>query len=319
MVREIDRRWRWVMGVTAVTIIVISLLWMFEQRTIHAASDSLAVSFSHPAGYYEEDVLLALSVPHPDATLYFTLDGSLPDLASASVYRQPLPISAELPNVIVVRALAVLPDGTTGPVTNGSYFTGMDASLPMMSVIIDPDDFDSPENGIYTNHIERSREWERPVDITYVDADQENGFQLGAGMKVHGGWTRYFANKKSLRLYFRGDYGAAKLNYPLFGTEGQIAFDHLVLHNSGQDLLLFKNQLTDQLMLDVDGYIARSQPVLLFINGRSWGIYNIRERIDERLLAENYGVPAADISDTPNNRGNKRQNNWQWTRSIGKI
>ncbi len=51
------------------------------------------------------------------------------------------------------------------------------------------------------------------------------------------------------------------------------------------------------------GYVTRSQPLLLFINGRPWGIYNMRERINERWLSENYGTPAADISDTPNNRG----------------
>lgn len=300
MLQKLDRRQIWMLGVTAVVLIGISLLWLFEKRLIQAASDSLAVSFSHQAGYYDEDLSLTLSVPNPEATIYFTLDGSLPDPLNGTVYNQP--IAAEAPNVIVVRAQAVLPNGTVGPGASKSYFVGLDATLPVMSIIIDPDDFDSPENGIYTNHFQKGREWERSIDITYVDTDRENGFQIGGGMRTHGGKSRYFANKKSLRLYFRGDYGATKLNYPLFGNEGQIAFDHLVLHNSGQDLLLFKNQLTDQLIQEVDGYMVRSQPVLLFINGRSWGIYNIRERINERLLAENYNIPSADISDTPNNR-----------------
>ena len=176
---------------------------------------------------------------------------------------------------------------------------GMDNSLPMLSLIVDPDDFWDKERGIYVNHWQRGREWERPVDLTYVAAGRETGFQIGAGVRIHGGWTRYFSDKKSLRLYFRDLYGARKLAFPLFGAEGQIAFDDLILHNSSKDLLLFKNQLVEQLADQMGGYMTRSQPVLLFINGRPWGIYQMRERIDERLLEQNYGVPAADISDTP--------------------
>ena len=299
MLQQLDRRQMVGIGVATVILVGISLLWLFEIHFIRASSDSLAISFSHPAGYYDEDFLLTLSVPHPEATIYFTLDGHLPDSSSGVIYNQPL--SAKGPNVIIVRAQAVLPDGTAGPVASESFFVGLDATLPLMSIIIDPDDFNTPENGIYSNHSQRGREWERPINLTFVDVDRENGFQVGAGLRVHGSRTRYFSNKKSLRLYFRGDYGATKLNYPLFGNEGQIAFDLLVLHNGGQDLLLFKDQLTEQLMQEVDGFIPRTKPTLLFINGRAWGIYNIRERINERLLAENYDVPSADISDTPNN------------------
>ena len=299
---HLNRRQKRVLGITAVIIIAItvSLLWFSERRLIRAANDTLTISFSHPPGYYEEDFLLTLSVPHPEATIYFTLDGSLPDPTSGTVYTQPLP--AEIPNVVVVRAQAVLPDGSVGPVSSGSYFIGLDTTLPMMSIIIDPDDFDSPKTGIYSNHEQRGRVWERPIDLTYVDSERENGFHLGAGMRIHGSFSRYFSNKKSLRLYFRGVYGDTKLNYPMFGNQGQVAFDLLVLHNAGKDLLLFKNQLTEQLMQEMDGYVARSRPTLLFINGQPWGIYNVRERITERLLAENYDIPSADISDTPNNR-----------------
>jgi uncharacterized repeat protein (TIGR02543 family) len=56
-----------------------------------------------------------------------------------------------------------------------------------------------------------------------------------------------------------------------------------------------------QLVFAQDGYASRSQPVLLFINGQSWGIYQIRERINSAFLAQNYGIETADFLDTPDN------------------
>ena len=283
--------------------IAIASLLLIEQQTTTAPGDLSLAVFSLPAGAYDEDVQLSIDSPNPEAPIYFTLDGRNPTPMFGILYNDPIPLSAAEPNVVVLKASALLPEGEMGPVTSATYFMGLDNSLPLMSIIVEPEDFWGDERGIYTNHIQRGREWERPINLTYVDGERPSDFHIGAGVRLHGGLTRAFADKKSLRLYFRGEYGERKLAYPLFGAEGQIAFDTLVLHNSGQDLLLFKNQLVDRLTENIGGYAARSQPVLLFINGRPWGIYYLRERIDERLLAENYGLPAADISDTPNNRG----------------
>ena len=297
----VKNRWLWFI-LLLIVIAAGTLLWR-EQRMSAADDMSLETVFSVPAGAYDRDIQLSLDVPHPDAEIFFTLDGRTPDPETATLYTDPLNLRTVPPQVITVRAQALLPDGNEGAVNSATYFMGLDTHLPLLSIIVDPDDFWDEEQGIYVNHAQRGRDWERPVDLTYVIGDGEAGFQVGAGVRIHGGWTRYFSDKKSLRLYFRDEYGARKLDFPIFGNEGQIAFDHLVLHNSLQDLLLFRNQLIDQLTVQMDGYATRSQPTLLFINGRPWGIYTIRERINERWLAEEYGTPAADISDTPNNRG----------------
>ena len=298
---EIGKRWRWLAWLIA--LFIMGALFWVEQQVFSAQNSTLVPEFSFPAGSYDHDMRLEISTGHPEAETFFTLDGRLPDQQNGTRYTQSLNLEASQPQVVVVRARSYLSDGTVGPVASATYFMGMENSLPLLSIIVDPDDFWGTERGIYVNHDQRGRDWERPVDLTYVGNESGEGFHLGAGIRVHGGWTRFFSDKKSLRLYFRDEYGARKLEFPLFGEEGQIAFDHLVLHNSNKDLLLFRNQLVERLTDQMQGFATRSQPALLFINGRPWGIYNIRERIDERLLTENYAVPAADISDTPNNRG----------------
>ena len=118
------------------------------------------------------------------------MDGGLPDPDSSPLYQKPLQLKGDAPQVVVVRAQAVLPDGTAGPVTSGSYVMGLHTALPVLSIIADPADLWSSETGIYVNHEARGREWERPVDLTYVEAGGENDFHAGAGLRVHGGWTR---------------------------------------------------------------------------------------------------------------------------------
>jgi hypothetical protein len=297
---------------TAIVALIAVLSW-WQQEVNSAEAISLATSYSYAPGEYDQDIYLEITSSHPDAQVYFTLDGRIPDPTSDQLYTSPIHLPANPPQVIVVRSLAALPDGTKGPAQSATYFMNLDTKLPKLSLIVDPDDLWHDDGGIYVNYLERGREWERPVTLTYVTGEGETGFQLGAGLRVHGELTRWFSDKKSLRLYFRDDYGPTKLNYPIFGADGSpsegraTAFDVLILHNGAKDLRLFRNPLADRLAAEVGGFSSRSQPALLFINGEPWGIYNIREPIDQRFLQENYAIPSADLSDTPNIRSRQSE------------
>ena len=60
-----------------------------------------------------------------------------------------------------------------------------------------------------------------------------------------------------------------------------------------------RNQIVGRIADSVDAYAVDDQPVLLFINGQPWGIYNLRERIDERFFATKYGIEDVELLDTP--------------------
>ncbi|MEM7115256.1 MAG: CotH kinase family protein [Chloroflexota bacterium] len=275
--------------------------------TTTAQTPPLTPTFSHPAGRYDSSQTLRLSVADSNAAIFYTQNGRLPTPSTAIYYAQPIQLNSSQPHIQTIRARAFLPDGTAGETVSASYLLGMETSLPVLSLIVAPDDFWSKETGIYVNHVWKGREAERPLHLTYSDPSNQIEVDTNAGVRIHGGWTRYFLDKKSLRLYFRGEYGDRMLNAPIFGEGGQQAFDTLVLHNSGQDLKLLRNTLIDRLTTEMGGYATRSQPVLVFINGRSWGIYTLREQIDPLFLQANLGIPAADISDTPNNRGQQSE------------
>jgi hypothetical protein len=314
---EASKRQGYVLHVWIVLVTVLALAALYLTETLTArrppveASSTLEPAFSQPGGTYDRDIQLRISAPNPGdgkrSDVLFTLDGSVPTHASGAVYTHPIHLSAATPAVTVVRARAVLPGGKLGPVVSASYFVGVPATLPMMSLIVDPDDLWDTERGIYANPLETGQAWERPADVTYVDRDRRSGFHIPAGIRVHGAWSRYF-DKKSLRLYFRQEYGASRLEYPLFAGSQVRSFKRLVLHSGGEDLFgapdswnwtLMRNRLADSLAFELDGIATHSQPVLVFINGEPWGIYQIRERIDRYFLADHYGIQAADILDSP--------------------
>ena len=268
-----------------------------------AVSAAPPLQFSPPGGYYERGLQVELSTPQPNVDICYSLDGRIPGYDTGVCKPHSIRLNVAAPTVAVVRARLFRQDNhqPLGTVVTASYVVGLDsARLPVLSLAIDPDDFVGNSRGIYTNFSRRGPDWERPVDVTYFDKDRRMGFQVPAGLRIHGNWTRTFFDKKSFRLYFRRQYGAGRLNYPLFDAE-KTTFDRLVLHNSGLDLLLMKNQLVANLAWQSGGHAARGRPVLLFINGQSWGIYYVRERIDDDFLAGNYGILDSDILDTPDN------------------
>ncbi len=303
------------MWIVVFTILALIAVYVWGICTGHHSPAEAALLlepvFSLPGGYYDQDVQLAIRTPNSNAQVIFTTDGSLPTHTVGTVYDHPIHLSAATPAVTVIRARVVLPSGELGPVASASYFVGVPAELPMLSLIADPDDLWDAERGIYVNFDGRGIEWERPVDVTYVDRNRRSGFHVPAGIRIHGGASRGF-EKKGLRLYFRQEYGVSELEYPLFADNDDAdasvqLFKRLVLHNSGQDGVTFnhmnwtlvRNQLVESLAFQLGGYAARSQPVLLFINGDSWGIYQIRERIDSRFLMDHYRIESVDYLDAP--------------------
>lgn len=264
--------------------------------------------FSVPGGYYDRDILVEIDAPPSSSHVIFTVDGSVPTQAEGLVYVRPIRLGA--PTVTVVRARAVFLDGRLGPVVSASYFVGVEATLPMVSLIVEPDDLWDAERGIYVNPHERGDAWERPVDVTYVDQGHTLGFHVPAGARIHGHGTRGFP-KMSFRLYFRREYGINRLTYSLFPESEVDTFKRLVLHNSGQDRPVFphtnwthlRNQLATELALQHDGLATHSRPVLLFINGELWGVYQLRERLDRFFLADHYGVEESDFLEAPDVRG----------------
>ena len=163
-------------------------------------------------------------------------------------------------------------------------------SIPTWSITTDLDNLFDPATGIYANAQERGREWERPASVELINPDGEEGFQVNAGLRIKGAYSRRPENpKNSLKLYFRDEYGDAELNYPVHGSEGVDTFQRLDLRTAQNWSWSFNgvsraNFIEDQLarynQRDLGQPYTRSVWFHMYLNGQYWGLYQTQERHD---------------------------------------
>lgn len=174
-------------------------------------------------------------------------------------------------------------------------------SLPTLSMAMDMQAF----TDLYSNTRARGRAWERPVSVEFFYAgDEQEGFQINAGLRIQGGRNRMeIARKHSFRLFFRNEYGAAKLKYPLFPDSPLDEFDTIILRGGSSEsyttralalaarwgATYTRDEWLRASQIDMLGYGSHGRFVHLYINGAYWGLYNIVERPDDDFFSTYFG------------------------------
>jgi hypothetical protein len=176
-------------------------------------------------------------------------------------------------------------------------------SLPAISIAARRVDLFDEWQGIYSNPTQTGDEWERPASVELIHPDSSTGFQVDAGLRIHGNITRRpsVTPKHSLRLHFRGDYGTPELNYPLFPDTEIDSFEVIVLRAMYEDTWLYNGNalyVRDQWMRDTQLAMgwpgAHGRFVHVYLDGLYWGIYNLIERLDDHFAASYFGGTEAD-------------------------
>lgn len=171
--------------------------------------------------------------------------------------------------------------------------------IPTISVVTDPDNMFGSRNGIYVNAVYHGKEWERPANIELINPGGEPGFNIDAGIRIRGGWSRHSNYPKhAFRLFFRSEYGKGKLRYPLFEDEGVAEFDKVDLRTSqnyswanggsaARHNTMNRDVFSRETQRDMNQPYTRSRYYHLYINGLYWGIFQTQER-GESNFAESY-------------------------------
>src|SRR5438874_8069408 len=127
------------------------------------------------------------------------------------------------------------PNVVGNPTYRGEVVSDLKA-IPSYSLVTDLGNLFDPTTGIYANASQDGRAWERPASIELIYPDGTEGFHINGGIRIRGGYSRSTGNPKhAFRLFFRQEYGQAKLQYPAFARQGGSAvFDSF-------DLRTFEN------------------------------------------------------------------------------
>ena len=189
-------------------------------------------------------------------------------------------------------------------VNDPAYSNQIDYSLkaiPSISIITDIKYLFDADSGIYVNAFGHGDGWERECSAELLNPDGSPGFQVNAGLRIRGGWSRHpNYPKHAFRLFFNDIYGSSKLDYPLFGDEGTSKFDKIDLrcdqnyswanagweaaHNTG-----VREVFSRDTQRDMGQPYSRSNYYHLYINGMYWGLYQTQERTEANFAASYLG------------------------------
>ncbi|TFG42427.1 MAG: hypothetical protein E4H43_03165, partial [Bacteroidia bacterium] len=170
--------------------------------------------------------------------------------------------------------------------------------IPSISIITDMRNLFDPASGIYVNATGHGLEWERECSTELINPDGTPGFNVNAGLRIRGGWSRNDDfPKHAFRLFFREKYGNDKLRYPLFGDEGVKEFDKIDLRadqNYAWSIGSPNNSMVREVFSrdtqgDMDQPYTRSRYYHLYLNGMYWGLFQSQERSEARYAESYFG------------------------------
>jgi len=286
------------------------------------------------AAAFDLDIYLEEGQNEDGTSIYYTIDGSEPTLNdylynqsiniasregeenyySSSLFpttEEPYDPDGEVFKINVVRARIFKDGKPSSKIYTKSYMIHPDFNrytLPMVSIVTDPDNLFDEDIGIYVlganydsdsgttaNFFQSGRDWERAAHFEFFFEDEE--IAQDGGLRIHGGGSRRDA-QKSLRLYARSEYDNDNtFEYPFFADKPIDEFKRLILRGQvSSNFSHFTDEVVSNMCRDINIARMATRPVVAFINGEYWGVYHIRERIDEYYLESNYGVDKDDVT-----------------------
>ena len=193
---------------------------------------------------------------------------------------------------------------------NRTYIFEQQPSLAALFVTTDPLSMFSPDSGLYMtgngaammDPKKGANFWsnrELPVFVEFFEpgTPKTPAFGIMGDYKITGQYSRA-KEKKSFAITMREEYGDKRLKYPLFPDYPELKkFKAFSLrnfgNNSGDDYLRDRlgTSMTEGLGVDYQ----RGRYVIVYYNGKYYGIHDLRERNNEYYYETKYGYDPNDI------------------------
>jgi hypothetical protein len=279
-------------GTTILTFVlfVCTVSLIAQTNPIQQQEEPIEINFSAEGGYYLDELELGISAP--GSSVYYTLDGSRPTKRS-KFYSKPIILT----KTTVVRVLAYRHKSRQREAGRTFFINEPQTNFPVVSIGVTPYVLFDPTNGLFmkgTHAVDSlwtkpgANFWSRKEVRVHIDLFENSGevvYSNLSGLRLFGGMSRLFP-QKSLAIVARERYGKKRFDSQLFGKGEPKKFKYLVLRNSGSDFRKsqFRDGLMTSLVEDWDLETQAYRPSHVYINGKYWGIYNIREKINRYFL-----------------------------------
>ncbi len=270
--------------------------------------------FSLKPGMYFSTVIVEISQPE-GTQVYYTTDGADPTLQSTPYHGERL----ELNFTTVIRAKAFSTAGLhDSEILTGTFLVNAYHTLPVVSVVTDPDHLWNEESGMlvfganavkeapgklpFKNTVYRAVKDSGRRDACHVEIYDTDGTCLisqGASMSLMGDYSLDMP-QKSFKFRAGSQYGQKTFQAKLFEDREYTEYKSFILRNSGNDSMWTRLQDGfESRLLDAYGATVIHQswrPVAVYLNGVYWGHMNLRERVDRFFVAQHEGLPLSEAS-----------------------
>ena len=248
------------------------------------------------SGKYDEALTVTLFGAQAGQSVYYTTNGEWPD-TNALLYNAPFTSDT----TFVLRALIWENGAPKGNILQRTYLLHSKHTFPVVSLIFNPDDFFDPQSGIYTNF---TQDIEAPAWFEFLDNNPDTlAIAQTVRVEIQGGASAYQAQKSLQIKPLSGKW----LEWPVFSSRPFTRYKRLVLRNSGQDWMVtqfrdaFATSLVDDtgnfedMLLQPDLDLQAWRPSVVYLNGRYWGIYNMRERMTDHYVKQHYHLEDGEL------------------------
>jgi len=219
--------------------------------------------------------------------------------------------------------------GRRGPVATGLFLVGERAGLPVVSLSVDSAAMFDSTTGLYMEGPNASIEdphyganyWqdtELPAHVEFFEKDGTRGFSEPAGLGIFGNWSRA-QPKRPLSVQFREKYGTRRVDWPLFPQHPEFRrFKGFGLRNMGGDYASgFSRDALGTALTEGRGLEYQlSRMVAVYLNGRYWGMYDMREKLDPDYLDTRFGLAENQVDLLKNGGEVQAGTATDWNRTV---
>ena len=286
----------------------------FEKPTPEKANTTKSYDEVAPAadmsglksGFYSEAFTLNPPSLDDGVKLRCTTDGSVPTENSPE-FNSPKRIDHSL----AFRCAAFKKNALSSKVTTRTFFVDEeDVRMPIVAISVDSSFFrehyiktkcDAPKGcpdsvGLYADV-------EYPVHVEYFEkgSSTKDGstWEKDAGISLMGGYSR-LNDKKSVSIRLREEYEDGSINYPLFETRKGVndKYKAFNLRNNGNRFVsdYIEDAMGGALLEGTSVDYQRSRQVVVFYNGKYYGIHDMRERFNKHYVETNYKIDANSVN-----------------------
>jgi len=242
------------------------------------------------AGFYEDSVTVEVR-GEEGAELRYTTDGETPTKKSKVFPAEGLKLKKTTP----IRVKAFREDAVSSSAAGATFFINDAPQTAIVSLIADDKYLFSKKTGMLvkgTGSIPNySKGFEYPVHIEYFTKDGVREISQTGTMTCSGHSAR-INSQKSIALYARKAWGPDRFAFNPFPTRDYESYKSVLLRAANSDFSATRlRDIVASSLAEGQGILYQDHVVIqVYINGRYWGHYNLREKINKHFVAAYEGV-----------------------------